>query len=75
MIVVMMMVVMVNVVVVSVVNVFDMLEYCVRVVVMFYVVRYMNDDVFMMWSIDYTERSACYEHDQRYQLFIPIEKC
>lgn len=29
-------------------NVFDMLENCVRVMMMFYVIRYMNDNVFMM---------------------------
>lgn len=28
--------------------VFDMLENCVRVMMMFYVIRYMNDDMFMM---------------------------
>lgn len=67
---VMMMVMMMDVVVMIVVNVFDMLENCVRVMMVFYVIRYMNDNMFMMWSINYTKRSACYEHNQRYQLYM-----
>lgn len=48
MVIMMMMIVVMDVMVGPVVNVLDMLEYCVRMVVMFYVIRYMNDDMFMM---------------------------
>lgn len=61
-----MVVMMMNVMVM--VNVLDVLHYCVCMVVVFYVIWYMNDDMFVMWPTDFTKRSACYEHTQRNQL-------
>lgn len=45
---VMMVIMMMDVMVMSMVNVFDMLVNCVRMMMMLYVIRYMNDNMFMM---------------------------
>lgn len=68
-IVVMFLIVMMKVVMMVVAMVFNVFVNCVRVMMMFYVIRYMYDDMFMMWSVNYTKPSACYEHKQCYYLW------